>query len=305
MMVETVWMNGKLRLIVTPQCNLKCFYCHNEGQPKGFGFMNPEWVRRLARWAQESGDCPSAIAISGGEPLLHPQLLEIVRVAASLSNQVTLVTNGTLLCSEKIQELRGAGLSSIRLGIDILDDRKPRPSPGTLKEPFEFERMIDESMDAGLDVQINSVVTRMNESRFTELVDLAVGKGLSSIKLFEVVKVLAFGGQDRPGHVINRSHSDVAVFERALVQAFPGAISVPDARFGDANSVFQVSGTEVRYCRYLCQYGLCWLTGTRVDSSGFAYSCMKARGSIKVLPTHFGRLGRVGQQCDARVGASS
>jgi hypothetical protein len=52
----------------------------------------------------------------------------------------------------------------------------------------------------------------------------------------------------------------------------------PDAEFGRANMTANFGDTEIRYCRYLCDFNLCWLTGTRVDPRRYVYNCMSNRG---------------------------
>jgi GTP 3',8-cyclase len=55
--------------------------------------------------------------------------------------------------------------------------------------------------------------------------------------------------------------------------------------FGSANLAAVVAGSEIRYCRYLCPFNLCWVTGTRLDPWGFVFNCMVNRGLDRITPS--------------------
>ncbi len=112
----TTLANDKLRLIVTGKCNLSCFYCHNEGQAKEETFLAEGLVERVLSAVRADGMKVREVTISGGEPLLHPQLAGFVRQARELAPDVTVVSNGLLANDELIGRVASAGLSKLRLG---------------------------------------------------------------------------------------------------------------------------------------------------------------------------------------------
>ncbi|HIP83968.1 MAG TPA: radical SAM protein, partial [Methanothermococcus okinawensis] len=66
-----------LRISVTPHCNLKCFYCHKEGyRNSNSRYMTPEEIGEIVRAFLEYGI--RKIKISGGEPLLREDLVDIL-----------------------------------------------------------------------------------------------------------------------------------------------------------------------------------------------------------------------------------
>ena len=68
----------RLRISVTSACNLNCFYCHHEGNPnEDFHELTINQIEQLAQIIDEYNI--SKIKITGGEPLLHPQIVEIVQ----------------------------------------------------------------------------------------------------------------------------------------------------------------------------------------------------------------------------------
>ncbi len=112
-----------LRLSVTDRCDLRCFYCI----PKGFkGFTEPEdrislddYVR-LVRLFSELG--VSKVRLTGGEPLVRPDLPDMVRKISALPkiDDLSLSTNATRL-AQHAKVLRESGVSRINVSLDTLD----------------------------------------------------------------------------------------------------------------------------------------------------------------------------------------
>ncbi len=117
-----------LRISVTDRCNLRCVYCMpKEGihwQPR-VDQLSVDEIVRVAGAAVRGG--VKRIRLTGGEPLVHPHILEIVRRIASIPNieEVTLTTNAMLL-ERLAQPLANAGLKRINISLDTLDPEKYR-----------------------------------------------------------------------------------------------------------------------------------------------------------------------------------
>ncbi|QLQ36713.1 radical SAM protein [Micromonospora robiginosa] len=270
--------NEKIRLIVTAKCNLDCFYCHNEGQAKEETFISPVQVEVIGGALDAASLRASEVTISGGEPLLHPELAEIIGLADAFADHVTMVSNGILARPAQLGILARRGLRKLRLGVDSLDDTKPRPSPGRLAAPFRIQELVASARALGILVDLNTVVTRYNRNQLGDLARFAVTNGLS-IKFFEHVEVDEYGTVDNVGEMLPRPQVPVEHFERQLNQALGTTVElVPTPEFGESNVACRIDGIEIRYCRYLCAFDLCWLTGTRIDPRGFVYNCMVNRG---------------------------
>lgn len=83
----------KVYLEITNVCNLSCSFCPGTRRPKGF--LTPDRFRTLAERLRPHTEYLYLHLM--GEPLLHPQLDELLAIAAELDFQVTITTNGTLL----------------------------------------------------------------------------------------------------------------------------------------------------------------------------------------------------------------
>lgn len=115
-----------LRISLTDRCNLRCVYCvPKEGlqwQPRTEQLSVDEIVR-VVETASSLG--VKRVRLTGGEPLVHPNIVEIVRRIASIPKieEVSLTTNAMLL--EKLaQPLADAGLRRVNISLDTLDREK-------------------------------------------------------------------------------------------------------------------------------------------------------------------------------------
>ena len=86
-------MFKRMYLEITNVCNLRCAFCPGTNRPQRF--MTPEEFRQLAARLRPYGTYLMLHVM--GEPLLHPQLAELLDIAGALGFRVCLVTNGTLL----------------------------------------------------------------------------------------------------------------------------------------------------------------------------------------------------------------
>jgi MoaA/NifB/PqqE/SkfB family radical SAM enzyme len=101
-------------VIPTRRCNLACTYC-NEFDDFSEPVPTEEMFRRLDRLASFG---TSIITISGGEPLLHPELDAIIARIRRNGMMAGLITNGYLLVAERIERLNRAGLEYLQISID-------------------------------------------------------------------------------------------------------------------------------------------------------------------------------------------
>jgi MoaA/NifB/PqqE/SkfB family radical SAM enzyme len=132
------------------RCNLSCAYC-NEYDKVSEPVPAAVMVRRIDLLARLG---TAAITISGGEPLLHPELDEIIRRTRKHGILATLITNGYLLTSERIKALNRAGLNYLQISIDnVTPDDISRKSLKVLDK-----KLLSLARDAEFAVNINSVV---------------------------------------------------------------------------------------------------------------------------------------------------
>ncbi len=102
------------QMIPTRRCNLSCKYC-NEYDKTSLSVPTAVMLRRIDQLAELG---TTAITFSGGEPLLHPDLEQLVEHVRRRGMIAGLITNGYLLTVERIQKLNHAGLDHLQISID-------------------------------------------------------------------------------------------------------------------------------------------------------------------------------------------
>src|ERR1044071_4815682 len=98
-------------LYVTDRCNLDCAYCteYDNSRPHPSIEELKKWVRKI----RELGTM--RIALVGGEPLTHPDIVELVRYCREVGFATSLTTNGFLLTPKLVRQLEDAGLQGMQI----------------------------------------------------------------------------------------------------------------------------------------------------------------------------------------------
>jgi MoaA/NifB/PqqE/SkfB family radical SAM enzyme len=137
-------------LIPIRRCNLSCAYCNEYDKVSG-PVPTAEMVHRIDLLSALGTEI---LTFSGGEPLLHPDLDELIRRIRGHRRIATLITNGYLLTQERIRQLNRAGLEHLQISIDnVQPDDVSKKSLKVLDKKLEWLAEYAE-----FDVSINSVV---------------------------------------------------------------------------------------------------------------------------------------------------
>jgi MoaA/NifB/PqqE/SkfB family radical SAM enzyme len=124
-----------VHIIPTRRCNLACTYC-NEFDDFSQPVAAEEMKKRLDILADMG---TSIITISGGEPLLHPELDEIIQHMRKHGMIAGMITNGFLLTQKRIEELNRAGLEYLQISIDnTMPDEVSKKSLKTLDQKLSL-----------------------------------------------------------------------------------------------------------------------------------------------------------------------
>src|SRR6266446_6169151 len=137
-------------IIPTRRCNLACEYCNEYDD-----FSKPVPIETMFGRVDKLGELgTSVVTISGGEPLMHPELDDIIRRIRKNGMIAGLITNGYLLVAERIQRLNRAGLEWLQISIDNVN-----PDDVSKKSLKVLDRKLELLAEhADFHVNINSVV---------------------------------------------------------------------------------------------------------------------------------------------------
>ena len=211
----------ELRVSVTSDCNLKCFFCHKEWDSSE-GQTSAQEFLKIMEVAKSCG--LRRLKITGGEPLLRGDLPSIIRQASAMFEEVSITTNGTLL-SQRAPELKRMGLSRVNVNLPTMDDEKYRMICGAdmLREVIGG---IMTAKDQGFPTKVNMVVLRgVNEDEVGGMMGFASSLG-AVLQLIEL-QPLPSGGD-----VFSRYHVDLNPLEQALMAR---AMSVTATHGGQRN----------------------------------------------------------------------
>ncbi|MCJ7581445.1 MAG: GTP 3',8-cyclase MoaA [Candidatus Aminicenantes bacterium] len=171
-----------LRISVTQRCNLSCTYCHHEGESNPGAELSPKQIRESVEVFSEMGI--RKVKITGGEPLVRNDILEIVENISSIDGieEVSMTTNGLLL--EKLAaSLKRAGLSRINIGCDSLSSVLP-------KNIQKIKKGLAAVREASLEpIKINMVVLKgINNEEIEKMIDFAQDNHVI-LQLIELINV--------------------------------------------------------------------------------------------------------------------
>ena len=275
---------GVLRLSLTARCNLACPYCLPDGvEPPGLLTL----AQRLRVIAAAVALGASSLRLTGGEPLLNPQLEALVTAAQTLRalkpagpglREIALTSNGALLSAERALALRSAGLDRITFSLDGATGEAVARMAGVANGDALLAKVlgaIDHAHNAGFDpargqLKINAVIQRgVNDDQLLPLVALARERGLE-LRLIEFMDVGNRNGW-RPEAVLSAAEMVERISRRwplePLGRASHGTAS--RWRYCDGGGVLAVvASVSAPFC------GDC--NRLRVTADGIAYTCLFA-----------------------------
>ena len=276
----------KLRVSLINECNFACTYCVNEDPEKKDHFREPatmgsgqtrlntdEFIQSIAL-VHEVLELKS-IRLTGGEPLLYPDLENIIRKIKVLGiNDIRLTTNAYYL-KTKAASLKAAGLQAINISLDAVDEEVFLEMSGNSRMQRVLDG-IDAALEAGLSVKLNAVIMKgKNENQILPLLEYAGKKGIV-IRYLELMKM---------GHLYN--NMDGSFFSQQeildLIQTKYPIAEIERKKSATSNyweakgaGTFGIIANEsVPFC------GDC--NRLRMDSYGNFYGCISSNVGIPLL----------------------
>jgi len=211
-----------LRISLTQRCNMNCFFCHREGEADTLGQseLEAEHVYSILEVAASLGI--ETAKFTGGEPLVHPDLMKIVSRASQLMREVSLTTNGYFL-EEMSDDLRRSGLHRVNVSLHSLDRHTFQRITG-IDGVGRVLSGIASAVQAGLrPVKINMVVLNgINSSEVEAMMEFAADSG-TSLRLIELIPLAS-------GQSYWSNHDALKSVERRLRR---DAVSVKSARLNE------------------------------------------------------------------------
>lgn len=202
---------ASLRLVaweVTRACNLECVHCRaGSGAGSDPGALNTARCMEILDEIRSVGT--PIVILTGGEPLLRPDVFDLARAGSDKGLRMVMATNGTLLTPQIVDSIRSSGIQRVSVSIDGADAQQHdafRQVPGAFQRALDGIALLKQG---GVDFQINTTVTRQNVADAERILRLAEGLGASAHHLFLLVPT----GRARS---MQEQEIDAAAYERLL-----------------------------------------------------------------------------------------
>ncbi|GAB1411172.1 heme b synthase [Desulfovibrionales bacterium] len=171
---------------VTRSCNLACKHCRAEAHLEPYeGELSTAEAKALIDTFPQVGN--PIIIFTGGDPMMRPDVYELIRYATDKGLRCVMSPNGTLITEETAQMIREAGVQRCSISIDgpdAVSHDEFRGVPGAFDASM---RGIELLKKAGLEFQINTTVTRANLGSFKQIFDLCERIGAAAWHIFLLV----------------------------------------------------------------------------------------------------------------------
>ena len=170
---------------VTNACNMYCAHCYRDAGCKAEEELSTAEAKKLLTEIARAGF--KIMIFSGGEPLMRPDILELVSYASSLGLFPVFGTNGTLITREMAEKLKAAGARAMGISLDSLDAEKHdkfRSFPGGWQGAVNGMK---NCKAAGLPFQIHTTVMDWNAPELEDMIDFAVEIGARAHHFFFLV----------------------------------------------------------------------------------------------------------------------
>lgn len=164
---------------ITHRCNLRCSHCLTEAGGAGEGGPSLEEVRYILE--QLHGMRVFKITFGGGEPLVRPDILEVLEMVTERDMGIRLTTNGMRVDDELIERLETTNVTSVQVSIDGLESTHN----GLRGDERSFDRAVDAVRmfsEAGYWTLVTTAVSRTNAWEVEAILDIAVEAGASAFK---------------------------------------------------------------------------------------------------------------------------
>lgn len=259
--------SGDLRISVTNGCNMRCTYCHNEGQDGvGVIFLSVDRVRKIVSNTMKYG--LKKIRITGGEPLIHPDIEKILLMIRNEFNfgNVGLNTNGILgekllsICDQKL-------VNRVVVGMDYFDKPISKKSDVGISSR-EIRNSILELRKMGIQVEIAIVFDNNLKDIFS-----LVQWGLDNQIVIKIIEKIDYWDQS-----FLKEDFDQLLFELKKEYSLKLGITADLQEFYLSNGISKIKFFQSHCNRKECE--ICTRLHMRVTCDGMAKPCINREDTM-------------------------
>ncbi len=170
---------------MTQRCNLKCVHCY--ARSEDIDYANEMSHEQCIAMIDDLADFGVPVLLfSGGEPLVHPRLLDYARHAVDRGMRAVISTNGTLITREKADQLKQIGLSYVGISLDGLEKTHDefRGVPGSYQKALAA---IENCQQAGIKVGLRFTINKRNVKDIPGIFDLLEARNIPRVCFYHLV----------------------------------------------------------------------------------------------------------------------
>ncbi len=244
-----------LRISLTDRCSLRCTYCMPEQGNEWLArssILSLDEIEQVARVAAAAG--VTTFRLTGGEPLLRPDIVDVVRRLAAIQSpagpvQLAMTTNGIRL-AELLPDLSEAGLHRLNISIDTLDRDRFRELTRRDRLDDVLRGIAAAAASALRPLKLNAVAMRgVNDDELADLVAFAVLHG-AELRFIEQMPLDAGHTWDR-AQMVTRDEILAALAQRWELTPIPGRGGAPAERWtldGGPHTVGVIASVTAPFC---------------------------------------------------------
>ena len=169
----------------TNACNMYCAHCYRDAGCQAKEELSTAEAKKLLREIAKAGF--KIMIFSGGEPLMRPDIIELVKYASDLHLLPVFGTNGTLITLDMARKLKAAGAKGMGISLDSLDKAKHDKFRSFLGGWDGAVQGMKNCREVGLPFQIHTTVMDWNQQELEAMTDFAVEIGAKAHHFFFLV----------------------------------------------------------------------------------------------------------------------
>lgn len=270
---DSAFANDRLRISITNTCNFHCTYCTNEGQQHGQNdFLNIDFIERLVDKIIEEDIPVKKINITGGEPFLHPHLLDIVKEFKKICNYITINTNASLLDRDFLLELKNNGLTNLKIGIDSIFKSNSKPEVTTSLKQYANQELLENivySVKIMPRTSLNIVLSSYNDDEILNIYNFIK---CNSIDLVDFLQLIEYDFRN------NKILQKAGLSFNELLKLLDGEIKEVSYDNKLCKYICELSnGLKIQFAEDFCRMKACRNLWTRIGALGELIPCIKKR----------------------------
>jgi len=171
---------------LTRRCALRCKHCRGSARDEAYeGELSTAECKQVIDGIADY--VKPVLILTGGEPMTRPDVYELARYAADKGMRVVMAPCGHLLTPETARKLKEAGVQCISISIDGSTPEKHDAFRGVAGAYARTMEGLQHAIDAGIQFQVNTTVTKLNVDDLPSILERAIALGAITFDLFFLV----------------------------------------------------------------------------------------------------------------------